>query len=114
MAKYKWTVTGLATETVGTFENYVVVSDFNVVGTNGDYTSTVTGTQTFTIGGDVFIPYEDLTNDLVVGWIKELANVAEITSFIDADLKNQINPPVVPTDKPLPWIEPTDTPLLWS
>lgn len=103
MAKYKWTVTGLATETVGTFENYVIVADFNVVGTEGVYTSTVTGTQTFGTGGGVFIPYEDLTNAKVVSWIKGLVNVEEITAFIDADLYTQQNPPVVPTDTPLPW-----------
>jgi len=102
MIKYEWIVIGLATETINTQENYVVVADFNVVGTKGEYTSKVTGTQTFAVGGEVFVPYEDLTNDLVVTWIKNLVNVDEIIAFIDADLYTQENPPIQPSDTPLP------------
>ena len=108
MIKYEWIVIGLATETINTQENYVVVADFNVVGTEGEYTSKVTGTQTFAVGGEVFVPYEDLTNDLVVTWIKNLVNVEEIYAFIDADLYAQQNPPLQPTNTPLPWIPISD------
>lgn len=102
MVKYEWRVIGLATETINNEENYVVVADFNVVGTEGECTSKVTGTQTFAVGGEVFVPYEDLTNDLVVTWIKNLVNVEEIYAFIDADLYNQQNPPIPLNNPPLP------------
>lgn len=108
MVKYEWIVIGLATETINNQENYVVVADFNVVGTEGECTSKVTGTQTFAVGGEVFVPYEDLTNDLVVTWIKNLVNVEEIYAFIDADLYAQQNPPVQPINTPLPWIPISD------
>ena len=101
--KYTWTVTALATETIGTQENYVVVASFNVTGTDGGFNSVVNGTQNFSLTGDAFIPYEDLTNDIVVSWIKELVNVAEITNFIDAEIETQKNPPVQPINQPLPW-----------
>ncbi len=101
--KYTWTVTALATETIGTQENYVVVADFNVVGNDGEYTSTVVGSQQFAVTDGTFIPYADLTNTIVVGWIKDLVNVADITAFIDAEIETQKNPPVQPTDTPLPW-----------
>ena len=102
MIKNEWIVIGLATQNINNEENYVVVADFNVVGTEGEYTSKVTGTQTFAVGGEVFVPYEDLTNDLVVTWIKNLVNVDEIIAFIDADLYTQENPPIQPSDTPLP------------
>lgn len=101
--KYTWTVTALGTETIGTQDGYVLTADFNVVGKDGQYTSTVVGSQQFAVTGDTFIPYANLTNTIVVGWIKDLVNVADITAFIDADLANQKNPPVQPTDTPLPW-----------
>ena len=102
MLKYEWIVIGLSTQTINNEENYVVVADFNVVGTEEEYTSKVMGTQTFSISGEVFVPYEDLTNDLVVTWIKNLVNVEEIIAFIDADLYNQQNPPIPLNNPPLP------------
>lgn len=101
--KYTWTVTGLATETIETQENYVVVASFNVTGTDGGFTSVVNGTQNFSLTSETFIPYEDLTNEIVVSWIKELVNVAEITNFIDAEIETQKNPPIQPINQPLPW-----------
>ena len=108
MVKYEWIVTELATQNINNEENYVVVADFNVVGTEGEYISKVTGIQTFAVSGEVFVPYEDLTNDLVVTWIKNLVNVEEIYASIDADLYAQQNPPVQPTNTPLPWIPISD------
>jgi hypothetical protein len=104
MVKYKWTVTGLYTETVGDKENCVIVADYNVVGTEGSYRSTIAGSQTFVVDETVFIPYKDLTNDLVVDWIKNLVNIADIIDFIDTDIYTKENPPKKPIDTPLPWI----------
>ena len=84
------------------FDNVFIVGSIDAMGTEGEYTSKVTGTQTFAVGGEVFVPYEDLTNDLVVTWIKNLVNVDEIIAFIDADLYTQENPPIQPSDTPLP------------
>ena len=53
-----------------------------------------------------FIPYPDLTNDIVIGWVQDdlgANGVASITANLDAQIEAQINPPVVPQQFPLPW-----------
>jgi len=40
-----------------------------------------------------FIPYDQLTKDLVVGWISETTNIDDVeTSFVN-NINDQINPP---------------------
>ena len=53
-----------------------------------------------------FIPYSDLTEEQVVGWVKESLGSEEVKS-IEKSLASQVdiksNPPVVPVVKSLPW-----------
>jgi hypothetical protein len=53
-----------------------------------------------------FIPYEDLTNDIVVGWIQqELGEngIISVEACIQGQIDSQKNPPVSPQVTPLPW-----------
>ena len=53
-----------------------------------------------------FIPYADLTNDIVIGWVQNSlgANgVSSIYANLDAQIEAQINPPLTPQSFPLPW-----------
>jgi hypothetical protein len=53
-----------------------------------------------------FIPYPDLTNDIVIGWVQDdlgADGVASIYANLDAQIEAQINPPVIPQSFPLPW-----------
>lgn len=53
-----------------------------------------------------YIPYNNLTNDIVIGWVQNNLGengVASITANLDAQIEAQINPPVVPQSFPLPW-----------
>lgn len=66
-----------------------------------------------------FIPYPDLTNDIVIGWVQsDLGEngVASIYANLDAQIKAQINPPLTPQSFPLPWApsEPQVAPKLQS
>ena len=66
------------------------------------YTGTVYGSCGFTYTGGAFTPYDQLTQDQVLGWcwssgVDKDATEANVQSQID----NQINPPVVVL--PLPW-----------
>jgi hypothetical protein len=52
-----------------------------------------------------FIPYEDLTNDIVVGWIQQdlgVDGVSNLEACIQGQIDSQINPPVVPVNTTLP------------
>jgi hypothetical protein len=53
-----------------------------------------------------FIPYADLTEEQIVGWVKEslgTEGVKSIEKSLASQVDNKINPPVVPVVKPLPW-----------
>ena len=61
-----------------------------------NYTATVYGTQTLTVD-DIgsFIPFADLTNDTVIGWITTAMGDDEVQSLkdgLDSNIDSQINP----------------------
>ena len=68
-----------------------------VTGVDGDYSATNIGTQVVPLseGGD-FIPFEDLTNEIVVGWTKE-AMGEETVASIETSIANQIQDLISPT-----------------
>ena len=67
-----------------------------VTGTSDTYSSTSIGTQTVTLDESTpFIPFADLTNDIVVGWTKAAMGeeqVASIESGIADAIEKEINP----------------------
>jgi hypothetical protein len=53
-----------------------------------------------------FVPYADLTEEQVVGWVKESLGkegVDSIEKSLASQIDKKINPPVAPAVKPLPW-----------
>jgi hypothetical protein len=70
-----------------------------------EYFASVYGAQSFS-KDDVtnFIPYEDLTYDIVCGWLDLTINVEALDLNLDAQIENQVNPPIVVL--PLPFTNP--------
>lgn len=52
-----------------------------------------------------FTPYSELTEAQVCGWLEQILDVASLDASLDAQIANQINPPVI--TPPLPWNPPT-------
>ncbi len=68
-----------------------------VTGVDGDYSSKAIGTQTVPLSEDgTFIPFEDLTNDVVVEWTKEAMGEEQVAS-IEAGIASQIKALINPT-----------------
>jgi hypothetical protein len=107
MTTFTWVVDTLWTQTIDGNTDYVVIASYNVTGVDGAYTSSLSNTAQFsTASVSPFIPYEDLTNDIVIGWIKqELGEngIISIEACIQGQINSQINPPVSPQVTPLPW-----------
>ena len=107
MTTFNWTVKQLLTETIDGEQNYVVIANYDVVGVDGVYTSSLSDSVRFSTSNvDNFTPYEDLTNEIVVGWIKSVLGpdtVANYEESIQGQIDAQINPPVTPQNTPLPW-----------
>ena len=107
MTTFTWAVTALYTETVATEQNYVVIANYTVVGVDGEYTASLSNIARFnTASVSPFIPYDQLTEDIVIGWIQAdlgVEGVSNLEACIQGQINSQINPPVVPMNTPLPW-----------
>jgi len=111
MTTYTWNVTALYTQTIESEQNYVVIANYEVVGTDGTFSASLSNIARFsTASVSPFIPYDQLTNDIVIGWIQsELGTdgVANLEACIQGQIDSQINPPVTPQNTPLPWANPS-------
>lgn len=111
MKNYTWTVTNLYTEDKDGHTNYVVDAIYEIVGTEESggttYTAELSNTATFeVVQGDDFIPYADLTNAIVIGWIQDQLGtdgVSNLESSVGGMIDSQINPPTFPVNTPLPF-----------
>lgn len=71
-----------------------------------DYTATNYGSCSFPMPEGSFTPYDQLTQQQVLGWC--WANGVDQTAVeasVQAAIDNQINPPII--QPPLPWATPT-------
>lgn len=95
--------------TDGQYQDFVLVAHWNRNAKetiNGvDYFASVYGAQSFS-KDDVanFIPYEDLTYDIVCGWLDASLDVEALDLNLDQQIQNQVNPPIVVL--PLPFVNP--------
>jgi hypothetical protein len=85
---------------------YVVNAMFNVSGTDGNYTAYIDAQISFTPeqSESGFVPYDQLTQDEVIGWINTATNNQEsYYASVQGQINSMITPPVSPTNTPLPW-----------
>ena len=102
---YTWTVNDLWTVPNPT-PDYVVQAKYTVDGTDGTYSGTISSTAQFSVSPDqtTYIPYADLTEAIVIGWIQAQPGVTtSMEGCVQGQIDAQINPPVVPQNTPLPW-----------
>jgi len=84
---------------------YVVNVLFTVTGTDGTNTASIDGNCQFSSDqAAVFIPYDELTEEIVIGWINSATDdQASYYANIDGQIASIVNPPVSPMNTPLPW-----------
>ena len=86
-------------------QGFVVNVLFTVSGTDGTNTASIDGYIQFTDQVETdFIPYNQLTEEQVIGWINAQTNNQEnYYANINGQIESMINPPVSPAAQPLPW-----------
>ena len=84
--------------------DYVVNVLWEVTGVDGANTASIGGNTQFNSADQegAFIPYANLTEAAVIGWIPESA-IASAQSCVQGQIDSMITPPVSPADTPLPW-----------
>jgi len=86
----------------GDFDNVVVTAYWTLEGEQDGYSSSTYGTATFPAPSDDFTPYDDLTEEQVLGWVWENGvDKDQQEAIVQARIDAQINPPIV--TPPLPW-----------
>lgn len=104
MVAYNWVITALnCLPSVDGKQDYVVTAHYSCNGVDGEYSGSVYNTCSFpVVEGSSFVPYNQLTQDMVLGWCwangvdKDAAEAA-----VAQQIQNQISPPIV--SPPLPW-----------
>jgi hypothetical protein len=109
MSKF-WVINQLdCLPTDGQYQDFVLVAHWSRFAKETinevKYQANVYGSQSFS-KDDVanFIPYEDLTYDIVCGWLDASLDVEALDLNLDAQIENQVNPPII--SLPLPFQNP--------
>ena len=98
MTTYLWTISQMDRLTS---DGFVVTVHYNVSATEDTYQASTYGTTSYTqTPGETYIPYEDLTEPVVVGWVQETLD----KDTVEASLQGQIDALKNPVQESgLPW-----------
>lgn len=103
---YTWTINAMdAYPQYEGQEDVVFTVHWTLNGTDGTHNGSVYGTVGVTYDpATPFVPFSNLTQDQVIGWVTSALGTEQVTSLeenIASQIENQINPKVIsPT---LPW-----------
>ena len=81
---------------------FVVNVLWTVTGVDGSNTASIDGNTQFTMQEGTFIPYDQLTQATVIGWIPA-DQIASAQANVQGQIDSMITPPVSPQNTPLPW-----------
>jgi hypothetical protein len=93
---FNWQVVQMNRNTDGGF---VTTVHYTVSAVDGEYTASTYGTVGYTEEG-AFTPYSQLTEAVVVGWVKESLGQANVEESLAAQISAQKNPV---QESGLPW-----------
>jgi hypothetical protein len=109
---YTWEITGLKTKTEGDNLSAVVQTYWKKTGTdeNGNE-GTFSGATPFTsvdVPNGEFVPFEELTEETVLNWIKAVV-VGSYEQHVNGQIQKQIDEKITPiVDAALPWAPPAE------
>jgi len=89
---FTWAIAQLERETS---DGYVFTAHYTVNAADGTYTSGAYGSLGFERPEDDMVPFADLTEEMVIGWVKDKfgpEKVAEIEAALQSQLDEQRHP----------------------
>jgi hypothetical protein len=98
MTTFNWTIQQMERLTS---DGFVVTVHYNVSATDDTYQASTYGTTSYTQEeGSAFLPYEQLTKEVVVGWVQEALG----KEVVEASLQSQLDVLKAPVQQSgLPW-----------
>jgi myo-inositol-hexaphosphate 3-phosphohydrolase len=87
--EYQWNVVQMDRLTS---DGFVVTVHYTVNAVDGDYSASTYGTVGYTQGEGSYVPYADLTEAEVVGWVQESLGKDTVEAGLAANIALQKNP----------------------
>jgi hypothetical protein len=109
---YTWKVTSLKTKTEGANQDAVVQTYWQKTGTDesgntGTFSGATPFTSTTMTNGNTFIPFSQLTEEIVLTWIKGIV-IDGYEEHVNNKIKQQIDQKLSPVNETqMPWAPPT-------
>jgi hypothetical protein len=101
MTNYTWTIVQMNRLTA---DGFVVTVHYNVFATDGTYNASTYGTVGYTEQpGETYVPYADLTQEMVVGWVQTSLGKDTVEASLQSQIDAQINPV---QESGMPWVTP--------
>jgi len=95
--EYTWTIAQMERNTS---DDFVVTVHYRVNAVDGDYSASTYGTVSYTQESETFIPFADLTEATVVGWVKESLGEDTVETALASQIETQKAPVTVAG---MPW-----------
>jgi YbbR domain-containing protein len=89
MTAYTWNV---VQTNYNTSDKFITTVHYTVNAVDGDYTASTYGTVGYTQGEGSYVPYADLTEAEVVGWVQESLGKDTVEANLTAQIEAQKNP----------------------
>lgn len=106
---YTWKITGLKRKNSPELQNIIVQTYWKKIGTDDDgNTGEFSGATPFelsTVDPDNFIAYEDLTEEMILGWIQSVV-INDYETHVNAQIAKQIEnkvSPLIEVTSGFPW-----------
>jgi hypothetical protein len=107
---YTWKVTGMKGINLPDQPNTIIQTYWTKTGTDEEGNEgTFAGATPFTsssIDPDTFVPFNQLTEEIVLGWIQAVV-VGNYEEHVNAQIQKQIDSQRI-IEEPLPWAPPTE------
>ena len=87
--EYTWTIAQLERNTA---DDFVVTVHYRVTAVDDTYTASTYGTVGYTQESETFIPFADLTEATVVGWVKESLGEDTVETALASQIEAQKAP----------------------
>jgi hypothetical protein len=108
VSSWTWTIQSMQQIPSGNNAGHVVNVNWLLTGTDGSQTASTQGTTQLPVisPNSGFIPYSQLTQDVVIKWVKDFLGVTGVAIYLST-VQDQINklenPQITPVTTPLPW-----------
>ena len=97
MTTYNWQIVQMDRLTS---DGFVITVHYNVSAVDGNYSASTYGTCGYTQESESFVPYNDLTQEVVVGWVQTSLGKDTVEASLQGQIDVQKNPV---QESGLPW-----------